>query len=319
MKPVIAFTVGDINGIGPEIILKSVASRAVSSICRPLLVGPWSVFSYYAQTLRLRTPPLFLSEPPTKLAPVPRPGVPAASSGKIAAASLRHAVDLISRGFAEAIVTAPVAKSVMMKAGLRFPGQTEYLQKLTGSRRAGMILTSSSFRVGLVTIHIPVSQISRTLTTALIRDRIELYHEALRVDWGIRRPRLAVLGLNPHAGESGLLGKEEQRVIVPVLKTLRKRNINAAGPFPADAFFARTKEKEFDAVIAMYHDQGLIPLKMKAGGLGVNVTVGLPVVRTSPDHGTGFDIAGTGTADHRSMIAAVRTAVDIIRQRSTIR
>ncbi|MDH4070869.1 MAG: 4-hydroxythreonine-4-phosphate dehydrogenase PdxA [Ignavibacteria bacterium] len=315
MKPVIAFTIGDINGIGPEIILRSVSSQSVASICRPVLVGPWSAFEYYARKLRLRLPPLVVSEPPAQRPPVPRPGRPLVTSGRIAAASLRHAVVLATRGFADAIVTAPVAKTVMKKAGLRFPGQTEYLQHLTGSPRAGMMLVAGAFRVGLITIHIPVNQISRVLNSALLKERIALYHEALRHDWGIRHPKLAVLGLNPHAGESGLLGKEEQEIIIPTLKQLKRRGVNIAGPFPADAFFARRKQRGFDAVIAMYHDQGLIPLKMEAAGHGVNVTAGLPVIRTSPDHGTGFDIAGRGTADHGSMIAAVRAAVHIFRQR----
>lgn len=316
MKPVVAITIGDMNGIGPEIVLKAVRSRAVTSLCSPVLVGPWPAFAFYAKKLRIALPPLFLSEPPGRRPPAPRPGKLLASSGAVAASAIRHAVFLATNRLADAIVTAPVSKQALMEAGTRFPGQTEFLGNLTGSRQVGMMLVCPSLRVGLVTIHLPVRKIHKVLTRTLLQERIMLYNHSLRRDWGIRRPKIAVLGLNPHAGENGLLGNEEETIIAPVLKNLRRRTVAVAGPFPADAFFARRQFEQFDAVIAIYHDQGLIPLKMEARGLGVNVSAGLPIIRTSPDHGTGFDIAGKGIADPRSMIEAIKCAVHIARKRN---
>jgi 4-hydroxythreonine-4-phosphate dehydrogenase len=191
------------------------------------------------------------------------------------------------------------------------PGQTELLQRLTRSPSVAMMLVSGSFRVGLVTIHTPVRNVARELTAALLVERVTVIHRALRTDWRIRSPRIAVLALNPHAGEQGDIGNEEQRVIIPVTAALRKKGMRLEGPFPADAFFARYTPGAYDAVIAMYHDQGLIPLKMTARGRAVNVSAGLPIVRTSPDHGTAFDIAGRSIADPASMIEAVRTAVTL--------
>jgi 4-hydroxythreonine-4-phosphate dehydrogenase len=179
-----------------------------------------------------------------------------------------------------------------------------------------MILAAGEFRVGLATIHVPLRHVSRLLTRARLASRIETIHEALVRDWGIRNPSVAVLGLNPHAGEAGDLGGEEQRVIEPVLRALRRGGMDLHGPFPADAFFGRGLHRRYSAVVAMYHDQGLIPLKMAAQGTAVNVSVGLPIVRTSPDHGTGFDIAGSWRADPSSMIGAVRLAARIARARA---
>jgi 4-hydroxythreonine-4-phosphate dehydrogenase len=224
-------------------------------------------------------------------------------------------VHLVQGGHADAVVTAPVSKQALHLAGIRVPGQTEMLQQLTRSKQVAMMLVSPTLRVGLVTIHVPLRAVSSTLTADLLLSRCMLVYDALRGDWRISRPRLAVLGLNPHAGEGGDIGTEEQRLILPAIAALRRKGIRAEGPFPADAFFARYAPGSYDAVIAMYHDQGLIPIKMSAGGRAVNVSVGLPIVRTSPDHGTAFDIAGRGIADPRSMVEAIRLAVLIARNR----
>jgi len=192
------------------------------------------------------------------------------------------------------------------------------VQQLSRSRHVAMMLVSPTLRVGLVTIHIPLSDVPRTLTPALVIERISVIHAALRQDWGIPRPALAVLALNPHAGEGGDIGTEEQRVILPALERLRTKGIRLDGPFPADGFFARYHPGVYDGVVAMYHDQGLIPLKMSSRGRAVNVSVGLRIVRTSPDHGTAFDRAGRGTADPRSMVEAILLAVRIAHNRRRI-
>ncbi len=328
MKPTIAITVGDYNGIGPEVALKAIAAPVVRRICTPVLVGPPEVFNRVASRLSLRM--RFLPFPsatgeggrtvqilePSGGTPVRfSPGRLSADAGAAAGAAIRESVRLVLGGDARALVTAPVSKHALHLAGVNAPGQTEFLQRLTHSPHVAMMLISGSLRVGLVTIHTPLRNVSRQLTGTLLRERVTVIHRALRTDWRIRSPRLAVLALNPHAGEGGDIGNEEQRVIIPVIASLRGEGMRLEGPFPADAFFARYAPGTYDAVVAMYHDQGLIPLKMWARGHAVNVSVGLPLVRTSPDHGTAFDIAGRSIADPASMIEAIRAAVALASHR----
>jgi len=328
MKPVIAITVGDYNGIGPEVSLKAIATPLVRRICTPVLVGPPAVFDRVASrcALRMRFIPypsgagargrnVQVLEPGERTPVRYSPGRLSASAGASAADAIRASVSLVLAGGARALVTAPVSKHALHLAGINVPGQTEFLQRLTHSPHVAMMLTSGSLRVGLVTIHTPLRNVPRELTGALLRERITVIHRALRSDWRVRSPRLAVLALNPHAGEGGDIGNEEQRVIIPVIASLREDGMRLEGPFPADAFFARYSPGTYDAVIAMYHDQGLIPLKMSARGRAVNVSVGLPLVRTSPDHGTAFDIAGRSIADPGSMIEAIRAAVTLAARR----
>ncbi len=336
MKPVIAITCGDFNGIGPEIVLKSLRSRPVRSLCTPVIVGPKEVFAHYGSHLgrafRLvpfslvreqrwkllsgrtgRDVPLFVSSSVPRTAI--RPGRVTAPAGEAATRAIERALLLVQLGIAQALVTAPVSKQALHLAGVNYPGQTEMLQALTGSPGVAMMLVSPSLRVGLVTIHLPLSRVAPALSRDLIRSRIAIIHRSLIEDWNIRRPRLAVLGLNPHAGEGGDLGMEERSIILPALHAIRNSGIQADGPFPADAFFARYRPGQYDAVVAMYHDQGLIPLKMSAAGRGVNFSAGLPVVRTSPDHGTAPDLAGRGKADPSSMIEAIVLAVKLSHHR----
>ncbi|RPH31042.1 4-hydroxythreonine-4-phosphate dehydrogenase PdxA [bacterium] len=337
MKPVVAITLGDFNGIGPEVALKSALHPSVRRLCTPLLIGAKPAFEFYARRYRLpaHIRPLDGSaeseragrgaitlssvESSAVSAASVRPGLVSGRAGGAAARAVEAAVRLVQSGVADAIVTAPVSKRAMHLAGVDFPGQTEMVQHLSGASRVVMMLVCSRLRVGLITIHVPVREVARLISGALLRERIQVIDEALRNDWGIRQPALAVLGLNPHAGESGDLGAEEKQLIAPTLQQLRRTGLSLAGPFPADAFFARYKPGSYDAVVAMYHDQGLIPLKMLAAGRGVNVSLGLPVVRTSPDHGTGFDIAGKGTADPASMIEAIKLAVLIATHRRSAR
>ncbi len=325
MRPVVAITLGDYNGIGPEVILKSLRHRALRRLCTPLLVGPEDAFASYAEQLGERRrwvpyaerearrsatgpSPVFLSVPdglrPSRL----RPGTVSSLAGRTAVRTIEHAVGLISAGAADALVTGPVSKKAIHRTGIRLPGQTELLQMLSSSRGVAMMLVSHRMRVGLVTIHVPVRKVAHLLSPGLLRQKIELVHDALVQDWRISQPRIAVLGLNPHAGEDGDIGGEEKTIVRPIILALKRRSMQIDGPFPADAFFSRYSPGAYDAVIAMYHDQGLIPLKMIASGKGVNITAGLPFIRTSPAHGTAFDIAGRGEADPRSMTEAITLA-----------
>jgi 4-hydroxythreonine-4-phosphate dehydrogenase len=315
MKPRVAITIGDPNGVGAEVALKSLP--AVRRYVTPVLVGPEAAWSEWARRLKLPDPAAATGrgrQAVDIIDPLPgtrvriRPGSLDRASGSIAARALETAVWLAEGGTVDAVVTAPVSKRALHLAGYDVPGQTEFLQGLTGAPLVGMMLVHKSFRVGLVTIHEPLARVPALITRRTVAQRIGVFAAALRIDWGISRPRLGVLGLNPHAGEDGDLGREETRVIRPALAWLRKHGVDVQGPFPADAFFARRRQKDFDLVVAMYHDQGLIPLKAAAGGAGVNVTAGLPIIRTSPDHGTAFDIAGRGSADPTSMKGAIRMA-----------
>jgi 4-hydroxythreonine-4-phosphate dehydrogenase len=325
MRPVVAITLGDYNGIGPEIILKSLRNTTIRKICTPLLVGPEDAFAFYADRLgekkRWRSftedasrrssagsSPVYLAVPNGVRASRLKPGTVSSLAGRTAVTAIKHAFDLLSRGVADALVTGPLSKKAIHRSGLNLPGQTELLQVLSSSRRVAMMLVSDPMRIGLVTIHVPVRDVARLLSRRILRQKIEVVHDALVNDWRIRRPRIAVLGLNPHAGEDGDIGREEITIVRPIIRLLQQRSMRISGPFPADAFFSRYVPGTYDAVVAMYHDQGLIPLKMIASGRGVNITAGLPFIRTSPAHGTAFDIAGHGTADARSMIEAITLA-----------
>lgn len=331
-KPLVAITVGDFNGIGPEVTLKSIRHPSVRAVCVPMLVGPMEVFVYYARRLNIpvhltgwtqgtRLPPSTVAvietvnDQPIKIAP----GTLSPEAGRVAAAAIKKAVEVVQSGTAHALVTAPVSKQALHRAKVEVPGQTELLQQLTGSPAVAMMLVSSRMRVCLATIHVPIRKVSEMLSRPTLREKIVTAYEALRRDWNIRSPRLAVLGLNPHAGEGGDLGTEERDVILPVVQELRKTRMRIEGPFPADAFFGKYTPGMYDAIIAMYHDQGLIPLKMWSFGKGVNVTAGLTIVRTSPDHGTAFDIAGKGVADAGSMIEAITLAAALAVKRGIFR
>lgn len=321
MKPVIAITIGDFNGIGPEVALKAAALPAVRKICTPLLVGPLNVFEHLAKKLRVR---LKLQK---AIFPVPhntttyvvdvgdgiwadvQPGSVTRAAGRSAGAAIERAVELCVRKEAQAMVTAPVSKEALRLAGYDFPGQTEMVTLLSRSSRVAMMLVSDVMRVGLVTIHLPVSSIPQNLTKEKIVEKATIVHEVLRTNYGMKNPRIAVLGLNPHAGENGTIGSEETTIIKPAIEELRSSSVGVEGPFPADAFFGKKAYRNYDAVLAMYHDQGLIPLKMSSFGKAVNFSAGLTIIRTSPDHGTAFDIAGKGKADISSMVEAIKLAV----------
>ncbi len=327
MKPTIAITVGDINGIGPEVALRAIADAAVRRVCHPVLVGPLAVFRHVLPLTRKR---LTLEK---RTAALPRgttvgvvdigdaigaditPGGPTKTSGRNAGLAIERAVELCLSGKADAMVTAPASKEALHLAGYDFPGQTEMVTLLSRSQNVIMMLVSRALRVGLVTVHTPLTSVPGQITVDKVRDKLLLMHGALKRDFGITNPKIAVLGLNPHAGENGHIGREELELIGPALDAARAAGAVADGPFPADAFFGTKRYAAYDATLAMYHDQGLIPLKLLAFGTAVNVSAGLPIIRTSPDHGTAYDIAGTGKADPSSTIEAVRLAVSMTNAR----
>ena len=332
--PTIAITVGDFNGIGPEVALKSIARPAVQRICTPVLVGPEEVFRYYWRKSKMagefqpvhgssvvnfvggeRRRGSILLEPLAMSSGRISPGTLSRAAGLTALEALTLGVRLARTGAVDALVTAPLSKVAIHKAGSRFPGQTEILQHLTSSSKVGMVLQSPRMRVGLATIHIPIREVAREITGRLLHTKVETFRHALVQDWGIRNPKIAILGLNPHAGEQGEIGIEDEKIVTPAVTRMRSRGWNIAGPFPADGFFGSGAYRAYDLIVAMYHDQGLIPLKMQAFRTGVNVTVGLPIVRTSPDHGTAFDIAGKGVADAQSITEAIKLAVEIVHNR----
>src|SRR5262245_20782848 len=286
MRPRIAITAGDPAGIGPEIAAKAAADVRVRAACEPVI--------YDAQGGHFV------------------PGVLSAEAGRAAYETIVRAVDDAKAGMVDAIATAPVNKEAFRMAGLPWHGHTDLLAHLTGSLHVAMMFHSDELRVVLATVHIPLAEVSRSLTQTLMERTIALTARELpRFDKA--QPRIAVAGLNPHAGEHGLFGREDGEVIAPAIEACRTRGVDVSGPFPADTVFVRARRGEFDVVVACYHDQGLIPVKLVAFGQAVNVTLGLPIVRTSVDHGTAFDIAGKGVADPESMIAAVLLAAKLAR------
>ncbi len=281
MKPRVAVTVGDPAGIGPEIARKAADDPRVREACEPVLYGPAD--GSFA------------------------PGVLSADAGRAAYDAICSAVRDAQAGVVQAVATAPVNKLAFARAGLPWKGHTDLLGHLTGSPRVAMMFWSEPLRVVLGTIHVPLAEVPAALTRETLDEIIRLTARELP-RFGFPHPRLALAGLNPHAGEEGLLGDEEERVLAPAVRSAAADGVSIAGPFPADTLFVRAVRGEFDAVIACYHDQGLIPVKLLAFGRAVNVTLGLPIVRTSVDHGTAFDIAGKGVADPSSMVEAVLLA-----------
>ena len=324
---VLGITMGDVGGIGPEISVRAATAFPWPRDLRLVLIGSVSIALAEARkqgvappsVIRLPTAP---SLPRVSVwdhrgnRPLPaRPGRATAAASRAAAAWIRAAVVECAAGRLDGMVTAPICKEGFCRAGIGFPGHTEMIAQLTGTERFAMMLIGGGLRVVLATRHIPLSRVPRAVTARAVTDAAELAAEAL--PWFETRNRtVGVCGLNPHAGEGGTIGREETEVIAPAVARLRRRGVDVAGPIPGDTIFHRARRGEFGAVVAMYHDQGLAPLKMAGFETGVNVTLGLPIVRTSPDHGTAFDIAGRGVADPRSMVAAIRLAYRLARRRN---
>lgn len=321
---------GDPNGISYEIILKALSGEGITELCTPVIFGIPKLVQRCRRNLHLdefnyQTIKSLSEKSQDKINVIDAcgydfeiaPGTPTPESGRAAVVALKAACDALQNGEIDVLVTAPLCKETANSEEFPFPGHTEFLEERFGNdnNRSLMILFNDSMRVALATTHLPISKVSEAITVERIVDVVTRFNQSLNADFIIRRPKIAVLSLNPHCGDGGLLGSEETQIIIPAIEECRKKNILAFGPFAADGFFAAGLYKEFDGVVAMYHDQGLAAFKALAGQTGVNYTAGLDVVRTSPDHGTAYDIAWQGKADPQSMREAIYRAIDIFRAR----
>ncbi|MBM4124737.1 MAG: 4-hydroxythreonine-4-phosphate dehydrogenase PdxA [Nitrospira sp.] len=321
-KPILALTMGDPAGIGPEVIAKVMAGPEIHRLCRPLIIGSQAVMERTVRTLRLPLQAVRVEGHELRgrrdklpiLDPLVHPlgrfqvGRVSQSCGAASVAFITKAVRLAEAGCVDAIVTGPINKEAINKAGFDYPGHTELLADLTRSREVGMMILGGPLKIMFVTTHVAIHDLPEALNTARVGKAIRLADRALREYFGLAKPRIGVAALNPHAGEGGLFGDEEGRVILPAARRARAAGILASDPLPADTLFGKAVRGDYDGIVAMYHDQGLIPLKLVAFGRCVNLTVGLPIIRTSVDHGTAFDIAGKGVADPGSLIEAVKLA-----------
>jgi len=327
----VGITHGDVNGIGYEVILKTFSDARVAELCTPIIYGSSKIAAYHRKALDL--PPVNMNiikqaeEAGTNRVNIincvdeevkVEYALPSEESGKAAFEALEAAVSDLKRGVIDVLLTAPINKHTIQNDAFHFPGHTEYLEKHFGGpgKKALMILMNDDLRVALVTGHIPLSQVASTITTEDIVSKLYYFNRSLKQDFGIIKPRIAVLSLNPHAGDAGLLGSEEETIIIPAIQEAEKKDIMAFGPYAADGFFGSRMYDKFDGVLAMYHDQGLAPFKTIAMENGVNFTAGLAIVRTSPAHGTAYDIAGQNIASEESFRNALYTALDVYRNRS---
>lgn len=326
----VGITHGDINGIGYEVILKTFSDTRMAELCTPVIYGSSKIAAYHRKVLELapvnmssisqaeevganRVNVINCVDDETKVELSKSTDV----AGEAAFKALEAAVTDIKRGVVDVLVTAPINKHNIQNEDFHFPGHTEYLEKCFGNsdKKALMILMKDDLRVALVTGHIPLSQVAPSINVGDIVNKLRIFNQSLKQDFGIVRPRIAVLSLNPHAGDAGLLGKEEEAIIIPAMQEAEKRGVMSFGPYAADGFFGSRMYDKFDGVLAMYHDQGLAPFKTLAMEDGVNFTAGLPVVRTSPAHGTAYDIAGQNVASEESFRQAIYVALDIYRNR----
>ncbi|MDE6297016.1 MAG: 4-hydroxythreonine-4-phosphate dehydrogenase PdxA [Muribaculaceae bacterium] len=346
----VGITQGDYNGVGYEVIVKALADEKITELFTPVVFGSHKLFDKAVREFCEEFPaveyiknPLYVKEGKVNVIDLHRgdihltPGLPSEESGVAAVAALEAAVRAIKEGLIDVMVTAPICKTAVQSDAFRFPGHTEYLEdrsnpqpeageddsageEMEGERfKAQMILCDDMLRVALVTTHLPVSDIPAAITKEKVEESIERFDRVLRSDFGFERPKIAVMSLNPHCGDNGLLGNEEGDKIVPAIEATQEKGILAFGPYAIDGFFSSGSYRHFDGILAMYHDQGLAPFKALAGEHGVNFTAGLPFVRTSPDHGTAFDIAWKGEADPTSMREAIYKAIDLRRNRERYR
>ncbi len=326
----VGITHGDPNGISYEVILKALSDERMCELCTPVVFGSAKLIGYYRKTLGIEDvnyngiteldhirdgqPNIFnISQEEFKV----DMGIPTAESGRAALMSIEAACEALKSGAIDVLVTAPISKEAIHLAGSPYPGHTEMLQAMIGEgSKATMILFDGDTRIALVTTHLPIRKVADAITVESVTDAIKALSDSLKRDFRIERPKIAVLALNPHGGDNGVAGTEEVEVIIPAIAQCVENKILAFGPYPADGFFGTGAYRDFDGVLAMYHDQGLAPFKLMAGRNGVNYTAGLPFVRTSPDHGTGYDIVGRGKADDSSMRQAIYAALDVFRARA---
>ena len=327
-KPRIGITLGDVNGIGPEVAIKALSDNRLLSIITPVVYGSAKVISFYKKQLNIEEFNYTQVRNKGQFAPKSinvincwddnleiMPGKASKQSGKAAFTALKQACDELKEGVIDALVTAPIDKQSIHSEEFPFKGHTEYLTQFFGAAESLMFLVSSSLRVGLVTEHIPVKDIAAAITKEKIESKLKIMEHSLRKDFGINKPRIAILGLNPHAGDGGLIGQEDELIVKPVVAEQKNKGKLVYGPFPADGFFASGNYLKYDGVLAMYHDQGLVAFKTIAFEEGINFTAGLPVVRTSPDHGTAYSLAGKNQASESSFRSAIYQAADIFKNR----
>jgi 4-hydroxythreonine-4-phosphate dehydrogenase len=327
-KPVIGISCGDINGIGPEIIVKTLSDSRLLDICTPVIFANNKVLNFYRKTLPDNNLTFNIAKDASKINTkqvnvyncweeevAVTPGQMNETGGKYAFISLTTAGNALKEKRIDALVTAPLHKSNIQSDKFKHTGHTPYLKELFDAKDVAMMLVADNMRVALLTEHVAIKDVAQYITKDAILSKLKIIHDSLKKDFGINKPKIAVLGLNPHAGDEGLVGKEEKEIIKPAVADAKQKGIFCFGPYSADAFFARGNHEKFDAVLALYHDQGLIPFKSLAFGEGVNYTAGIDGVRTSPDHGTAFDIAGKGKADEASFREAIYKAVDIVNMR----
>ncbi len=328
----VGITIGDINGIGPEVIIKALRDNRILVDCTPIIYGSTKTMSYHKKAIRDEE---FLYQScKTAEEAVPKKinivnvwndeikfdlGSVTETGGKYAFLSLERATEDLAANKIDVLVTAPISKEAIIKAGFQFPGHTEYLAHLSGVDEALMVMVGPNLKVALVTSHIALKDVANTLTKEKVLAKIKALENSLKKDFGIIRPRIAVLGVNPHAGENGKMGTEESEIINPAINQAKGEDILAFGPYPADGFFGSNLLGKFDGILAMYHDQGLTAFKALAFEEGVNYTAGLPIVRTSPDHGTAFDIVGEDKASGQSMRSAIYLAMDVYRKRQFVK
>lgn len=327
--PRVGITTGDLNGIGMEVIIKSLLDNRILTTCTPIVYGSVKSASFHRKALKINDFSFNIINSAEEANPK-KPnlincwneeveielGKASVKTGRFAFKSIEAAARDLAAGKIDVIVTAPIDKKTIQGEGFNFPGHTEYFTQMSNVQQSLMILVAESLRVGIVTGHVPLKDVSGILSKNLILEKLRILNQSLIKDFGIARPRIAVLGLNPHAGDSGLLGDEEKNIIEPAIQeAFMRENMLAYGPFSSDGFFGSAALGQYDAVLAMYHDQGLTPFKAMAFDSGVNYTAGLPIVRTSPDHGTGYSIAGEGIASENSFRQAIYLACDIFNNR----
>jgi 4-hydroxythreonine-4-phosphate dehydrogenase len=327
-KPRIGITLGDLNGIGPEVVIKTLTDNRLMSMITPVVYGSTRVLSYYRKLMSMEE--FNYSQVKTRGQFFPKavnvvncweeaieivPGQPSKQAGRGALLALKQVVEDAKEGMLDAIVTGPIDKNTIHGEEFPYRGHTEYLTETFGAGESLMLMVGNNLRVGLVTEHVSIKEIASLITKERVELKIRLLEMSLKKDFLISKPKIAVLGLNPHAGDEGLLGSEENDIIRPVIADLKNKGKVIFGPYAADGFFAAHQHVKYDGILAMYHDQGLVAFKTLAFEDGVNFTVGLPVVRTSPDHGTAYNIAGKNMADESSLRQAIYTACDIVKNR----
>ncbi len=325
-KIIVGISLGDLNGIGVEVILKTFEDNRMLDFCTPVIFGSSKIISFHKKALnnsiqineitsideinhaKLNLLNIWNEDVEVEI------GKASKVSGEYAAKSLEHSVEQLKKNKIDVLLTAPINKETIQSETFCFPGHTEFLEeKLDG--KSLMILMTNELKIGLITGHIPIAKVAETISPELIKEKVEIMHQSLRQDFGINKPKIAVLGLNPHCGDKGVIGKEEDLIIKPTIDQIKENGKLVYGPYSADGFFGSKTYEKFDGILAMYHDQGLAPFKALSFGNGVNYTAGLSEIRTSPDHGTGFDIAGKNIADPSSFKAALFTAIDVFKSR----